>query len=106
MSDQVYVHRGRGEGSCIQALRKDHPKSSAEQRLQQTGLPRFINCKVVGYYEELILDGPMDTEAKAAARITFIPSLLTFEEEMQQKYSSQTQKQDPETTTVTFSSSS
>lgn len=48
-------------------------------------------------------DGPMDTEAKAAARITFIPSLLTFEEEMLQKYSSQTQKQDSETIATTSS---
>ena len=45
----------------------------------------------------------MDTEAKAAARITFIPSLLTFEEEMLQKYSSQTQKQDSETIATTSS---
>ena len=36
------------------------------------------------------IDGPMDTKAAAASRVTFIPSLTTFEEEMVQRYGNQT----------------
>ena len=34
----------------------------------------------------MLLDGVMDTEAKLAARVTFIPSLTSFEEEMAEKF--------------------
>ena len=33
-------------------------------------------------------DGVMDTKADFASRVTFVPSMLTFEEEMLQKFGS------------------
>ncbi len=40
-----------------------------------------------GYIVLPSLDGIMDTEAKTAARVTFVPSLVSFEEEMAEKFS-------------------
>ena len=54
----------------------------------------IMNCPMA-YFNILSLslslspDGPMDTKPEAASKVTFIPSLVTFEEEMFQKYGHQ-----------------
>lgn len=64
---------------------------------------QFLHCGIASRILSLcLLDGVMDTKAEAASRVTFIPSLLTFEEEMLQKFGNQPSPSDPETTTTWY----